>query len=212
MLKLTRSAVLLAVVGFLAACQTEPAEQTGAIEEDATVDATTVRTEIEAINDRFEQALVAHDAPTIATFYTDDAVALPAGAPRAEGRAAIEAVFAGWFEQAPPPESFTLTTDDLVLAESGEVAYEIGTYQVRGTSPAGKTYDEIGKYLVVWEDVNGEWKVAADSWSGDAPMPAEGHEGESGVSAPAEKPGTTGEPQAGEQDATEPAAEAETGS
>ncbi len=212
MLKFTRSAALLAVVGFLTACQTEPAEQTGAIEEDATVDAATVRTEIETINDRFEQALVAHDAATVATFYTDDAVALPAGAPRAQGRAAIEDMFAEWFEQAPAPESFTLTTDDLVLAESGEVAYEIGTYQVRGTSPAGETYDETGKYLVVWEDVNGEWKVAADSWSGDAPMHIGGEAGEPGMSAPAEEPGTAGQPQGGEQDPTEPAAEAETGS
>ncbi|MGH7572669.1 MAG: YybH family protein, partial [Gemmatimonadota bacterium] len=210
MLKLARPTVLLAAIGLLAACQTEPAEQTGATEIDATTEAAasdvaTVRSEIEAINDRFEQALMAHDAATIASFYTDDAVALPAGAPRAEGAAAIEAMFAEWFAQAPAPESFTLTTDDLVLAESGDLAYEIGTVQIRGTSAAGETYDDPGKYLVVWESVNGEWKLAADTWSSDAPMSMEGDAGEADQAAPAEEAPVT-EPQAAQPGADEPSA------
>ncbi|MGH7563132.1 MAG: YybH family protein [Gemmatimonadota bacterium] len=211
MLKTAGSMTLLAVVGLLAACQTEPAERTGATEEAAATDAATVRSEIEAINDRFEQALIAHDAAAIGTFYTDDAVALPAGAPRTEGRAAIESMFAGWFAQVPAPEVFTLTTDEVVLAESGEIAYEIGTYQSSGTAPSGETYDETGKYLVVWENVNGEWKLAADSWSGDAPMAMEGEAAEPGESAPADAQPTT-EPQADQPETVEPAAGGESGS
>ena len=170
MVKHPRFLPLLAALGLLAACQTEPAEQTGATEEAAATDAATVKAEIEAIDDRFEQALLAEDAATIATFYAEDAIALPPDAPRAEGPAAIQGVFASWFEQVPPSESFTLTTDDLQLSESGDIAYEVGTYTSRGTSPAGETYDETGKYLVVWKNMNGQWKIARDMWSGDAPM------------------------------------------
>ena len=128
MVKLPRFLPLLAALGLLAACQNEPAEETGATEEAAATDAATVRAEIEALGDRFEQALLAEDAATIATFYADHAIALPPGAPRAEGPAAIQALFASWFEMIPASEGFTLTTDDVQLAESGDIAYETGTY------------------------------------------------------------------------------------
>ncbi|HET6343144.1 MAG TPA: SgcJ/EcaC family oxidoreductase [Gemmatimonadota bacterium] len=196
MVKLPRSLSLLAALGLLAACQTEPAEQTGATEEAAATDAATVRAEIEAISDRFEQAMLAEDAATLGTFYTDDAVLLPPGAPRAEGPAAIEAMFASWFEQIPAPEGFTLTTDDLQLAGSGDIAYEVGTYTSRGTSPEGEAYDETGKFVVVWKNVDGEWKVAADAWNGDAPI----HMGEGAAEA-------TAAPEATAPEATAPVEE-----
>ena len=181
MVRSMRFLPLIATLALLVSCQTEPAEQTGATEEAAATDAATVRTEIEAIADRFEQALLAEDAGTIGTMYAEDAVALPPGAPRAEGSPAIESMFASWFEQVPAPEGFTLTTDDVQLAGSGDIAYEIGTYTSRGTSPAGEAYDETGKYVVVWKNVDGEWKIAADIWNGDAPM----HMGEGAAEAPA---------------------------
>lgn len=181
MVKLPRFLALIAALGLLAACQSEPAEQSGATEEAAATDAATARAEIEAIGDRFEQALLAEDAATLGTFYAEDAVLLPPGNPRAEGPAAIEAMFASWFAQIPAPEGFTLTTDDVQLAESGDIAYEVGTYTSRGTSPEGEAYDETGKFVVVWKNVGGEWKVAADAWNVDAPM----HMGEGAAEATA---------------------------
>lgn len=192
MVKLARSTLLLAGTVLLAACQTESAEQTGATEEAAVTDAASVRSEIEAANDGFEQALLAQDAATLATFYTEDAVALPPGAARAEGRAAIESMFADWFGQMTPSETFTLTTDDFVLSESGDIAYEVGTYRTAGSGPEGQAYDITGKYLAAWENEDGEWKIAADSWSDDAPM----HMGE--------EPGDAAAP-AGEAPAADPA-------
>jgi uncharacterized protein (TIGR02246 family) len=181
MVKLPKFLSLIAALGLLAACQTEPAEQTGATEEAAATEAATVRAEIEAISDRFEQALLAEDAATVGTFYAEDAIALPPGAPRAEGRAAIQALFASWFEQIPAPEGFTLTTNDVQLAGSGDIAYEVGTYTSRGTSPEGEAYDEAGKYLVVWKNLDGEWMIVRDAWNIDAPM----HMGEGAAEATA---------------------------
>lgn len=209
MVKLARSMTMVAAIGLLAACQTEPAEQTGTTEETATSDAASVRSEIESIHDRYEQALLAQDAATIATIYTDDAVVLPPSNRRTEGRTAIESMFTSWFGQVPPFDTFTLSTDQLVLAESGDIAYEIGTYQISGSSPTGETYEETGKYLAVWENVDGEWKMAADMWSGDAPMHGQDDATEPGETAPAGEGKATGEAPTGEQGATEPAAEAE---
>lgn len=189
MVKLTRFLPLLAALGLLAACQAEPAEQTGATEEAAAPDAAGARTEIEAISDRFEQAFLAEDAATLASFYAEDAIALPPGAPRAEGRAAIQSLFASWFEEVPAPAGFTLTTDDLQVAASGDTAYEVGTYTSRGTSPAGEAYDETGKYLVVWKNVDGQWMIVRDTWNGDAPMHMGGEETEAPGTPEAASPG-----------------------
>ena len=126
MVRWTRFLPLIVGLALVAACQTEPAEQTGATEEAAATDVATVRAEIEAQGDRFEQALLAEDAATVATFYTEDAIALPPGAPRAQGPAAIEALFASWFAEIPAPEGFTLTTDDLQLG--GDIAYEFAFF------------------------------------------------------------------------------------
>lgn len=171
---LPKSLSVIVFLGLLAGCQTEPAEgpaeQAGATtEETAASDAASVRATIEEIGDRFEQALLAEDAATIASFYAEDAVVLPPGSPRTEGQANIEAMFAAWFEQIPPMEGFTLTSDDVQLSSSGELAYEVGTYTSRGTTPDGQAYDETGKYLAVWENTGGEWKMVADQWSEDAP-------------------------------------------
>jgi uncharacterized protein (TIGR02246 family) len=201
MIRLPRFLALIVALGLMGACQTEPAEQTGATEEAAATDVASVRIEIEAIADRYEQAFLAEDAATIAATYTEDAVVLPPGAPRAEGRAAIESMFASWFEQVPATEGFTLTTDEVQLAGSGDIAYEIGTYTSRGTSPEGEAYDETGKFLVVWKHVDGEWKIAADTWNGDAPMQVEGEDRESAPEAGEAAPEAT----------PEPAPEAETG-
>ncbi|MGH7543360.1 MAG: YybH family protein [Gemmatimonadota bacterium] len=197
MVRLPRFLPLIAALGLLAACQTEPAEETGATVEAAATDAASVRTEIEAMDDRFEQAFLAEDAATVASLYAEDAIALPPGAPRAEGRAAIQSLFGSWFEMVPAPEGFTLTTDDLQVAGSGDIAYEVGTYTSRGTSPEGESYDETGKYLVVWRNVDGQWMIARDVWNGDAPM----HMG-----AGAEDTGAA-QPEAAQPEAAQPEAE-----
>ncbi|HJR54414.1 MAG TPA: SgcJ/EcaC family oxidoreductase [Gemmatimonadota bacterium] len=202
MVKLPRFLPLVLGLGVMAACQTEPAEETGTTEETAATDAAAVRTEIEGLSDRFEQALLAEDAATIGGLYAEDAVALPPGAPRAEGRAAIEALFASWFEEIPAPEGFTLTTDDLQVAGSGDIAYEVGTYTSRGTSPEGESYDETGKYLVVWKNMDGEWKIVRDIWNGDAPM----HMGaEEGTAPKAPEAAAPESPEAAQPDADTPA-------
>lgn len=204
MVKLARSMAMLATIGLMAACQTEPGEQTGATEEAAVTDASSARSEIESVNDRYEQALLAQDAAAIAAIYTEDAVVLPPSSPRTEGRTAIESMFTSWFGMVPASDTFTLTTEEVVLAESGELAYEIGTYQTSGSSATGETYEETGKYLAVWENVDGEWKMAADMWSGDKREPHE--------PAPAREAETTDEPQTGQQDLPDPEVESGTGS
>ena len=66
------------------------------------------------------------------------------------------------------PASYTLTTDDIVVSESGDLAYAFGTADQSGTTTEGETYQSTGKWVVVMKNVGGEWKVVADIWNSDA--------------------------------------------
>jgi uncharacterized protein (TIGR02246 family) len=115
--------------------------------------------QIQMLNDRFSQAFNKGDATTVAAMYTDDAVVLPAGSPLVRGRDAIQSFWKKGTEQL---EGMRLTTID-VQPLGTDAAREIGTFvlKTKGQSP-----QEIeGKYVVVWQKVGNDWKLATDIWN-----------------------------------------------
>lgn len=155
------SGLILAVA--LVACQpadTEPAAPVEATPTAMAVDTEADRAAIEAMTADYQAADRAGDHAAIAALYADDAVILPADKPAARGREALDAYFAANDAE---PEDITFTTDDIVVSDAGDMAYEVGTV-------AGP--DGSGKYLTVYSKIDGRWRIVGDSWSGDAPPPA----------------------------------------
>ena len=105
----------------------------------------------------------AKDAAKLAGFYTEDAVYMPPNEPIAKGRAAIEAHFKRELQLG----STNLQLMPIESAISGSQAFEAGTATV--TVPGGGT--ESGKYLVVFKQVGGAWKIAYDINNADHPSP-----------------------------------------
>ena len=70
-----------------------------------------------------------------------------------------------------PGATIDLRPGTIEVAESGDLAYEIGTYTMSGTSPDGTTWSDEGKYVEIFQNVNGEWKIATDIWNSDTPLP-----------------------------------------
>jgi len=169
MFKTMRVLVAIFVLGFAAACQTQEAEQTGATEEvTVAVDAEAIRAGIEIANEKWSQAAEAADATALASLYMNDAILAAPNTPRAVGRAAIEAGFAEMFTQVKFGAS-DITIDHLGIPESGELAYVVGSYSGPMINADGSTFDDAGKYVAVFKNVNGEWLLAVDSWSSDTP-------------------------------------------
>ena len=105
----------------------------------------------------------AKDAAKLVGLYTEDAVFMAPNLPMAKGRAALEAHFKGEFQQ-----GYTnLKLMPMESAISGSQAFEAGTATV--TAPGGRT--ENGKYLVVFKQVGGAWKIAYDINNADQPSP-----------------------------------------
>jgi len=62
-------------------------------------------------------------------------------------------------EQVGEPKLMTLDVKPL----GPSTAQEIGTFSLKTKGPNPK--DVTGKYLVVWEKVGNDWKLAADIWN-----------------------------------------------
>ena len=176
---------ILALVTGLAACQEQQGEQAGATEE--AVDAASVEQSLRAMADQYEQASLAGDTETLASLYADDAILLAPGMPRAEGIDAIRGAYQQRYAGGAPTEA-VIEPQTIVVAEAGDLAYEVGSFRFSGTGPDGTTTSDTGKYLVIWkQNAAGEWKMAVDTWNSDA-MPGMSGEGSAeteGETAPA---------------------------
>jgi len=122
--------------------------------------------DIVRLAEQYRRAVLAGDARAAAAMYSDDAVELPACFPVARGRAAIERLFQGQFEQG-KVTAFTLSHIEATV--DGNAAYDVGTYERSASLPNGQTLSDTGKYLVVLRRTNGEWKVAYAIYNSDMP-------------------------------------------
>lgn len=117
------------------------------------------KAEIEANNAKWIELFNKGDFSGIASLYSADATAFPPGSAMVQGRAAIEAMWKGMAEQVTDPK---LTTVD-VKPLGSSAAREIGTFILKTKGPAPQ--DVTGKYVVVWEKVGDDWKLATDIWN-----------------------------------------------
>jgi len=117
------------------------------------------KAKIEAVNAKWTELFNKGDFEGVAQLYTVDAIAFPPGSAMVRGRAAIGRMWKGMAEQVSNPKVTTLEVKRL----SPSAAREIGTFSLTTKGPSPK--EVSGKYLVVWERVQGEWKLAADIWN-----------------------------------------------
>ncbi|WP_245453772.1 DUF4440 domain-containing protein [Bradyrhizobium sp. AC87j1] len=117
------------------------------------------KAEIEANNAKWIEMFNKGDFSGIASLYSADATALPPGSAMVQGRPAIEVMWKSMAEQVTDPK---LTTVD-VKPLGSSAAREIGTFvlKTKGSTPQ----DVTGKYVVVWEKVGDDWKLATDIWN-----------------------------------------------
>lgn len=119
---------------------------------------------IRELDQKWLAAAQARDATASAGFYATDGALLPADAPIAQGTQAIIAAWQGIFGMKNAKLTFAPT--QVTVASAGDVAYEIGTYEFSFDGDKGPVKD-VGKYVVVWKKIGGDWKVTADIFNSD---------------------------------------------
>jgi ketosteroid isomerase-like protein len=101
------------------------------------------------------------------SFFADDTADFVRGGPftftKEEMRKHLEKDF-------DPADQLTWKPVKIEVAKSGDLAYSLGTWQLKGKNPKGEEVEQTGKYLTVWKrQKDGSWKVMADTGNVDPP-------------------------------------------
>ena len=124
-----------------------------------------IRTQIGSANTEFMHAFKRGDASAMANLYTSEAQLLPANSDFVRGTAAIRAFWQGVIDLG--LKDATLET---IEAEAhGDTAVEVGRYRLLA---AGGAVADSGKYVVVWKNDRGTWKLHRDIWTTSQPAAA----------------------------------------
>ena len=159
---LARVFVAAVTLGFSAACS-QQAQQPAPPQPDLSA----IEANIRSMDKDWSDAAVAKDADKASSYYADDAEFLAPAAPAAVGRDAIHKLWAGMLTS---PDFVTLTFAPSVVhvAQAGDIAYEIGTYDYMMKDKKGKPLPDKGKFVVVWKkQADGSWKAEADIFNSD---------------------------------------------
>lgn len=151
-------ATILSVL-VLAGCQ-QPAEEGGA--EQATAEGAAMaqaEERIAELNDTWVRAVAEEDTEAIVALHAEDGRIMPPGQPAAVGHDALEQAWTGVLSMT---DSLTFETEVLEVSPSATMAYDIGSYRWAYRTPDGESARDQGKFVVVWEKRDGQWKIVAD--------------------------------------------------
>lgn len=155
-----RAAAMLAAV-LSVGCEARPNANTEPA--NPAFDLAATRDVIVAQNKRFTDAHVSGDVAAIDSMFLQDARSYPPGAPAAIGLPAIHALTVD-FLKAGITEFREQTT---AFYGNAEYVVDEGTYAMT----YGQGVSERGKYVNVWKQDNGRWRIQANIWNTDPPTP-----------------------------------------
>jgi ketosteroid isomerase-like protein len=116
-----------------------------------------------------DRALIAaeasRDIDTAMNYLAAEVILQPPDMPMVVGREAVRKFYTAWFSV--PYISIEVHSQKVNVASSGDLAYLVGESSFIFDGPQGEL-QVPGKYLGVWKKVEGEWKLSAISWSGNA--------------------------------------------
>ena len=119
---------------------------------------TGIEAAIAAANENFMSTFNRGDAAGMGDLYTENGQLLPTGSDFVTGKAAIQAFWQGAMDMGIK----TARLDTVEAEEHGDTAIDIGEYTLSGES--GNVMDR-GKYVVIWKQEGGQWKLHRDIWN-----------------------------------------------
>jgi uncharacterized protein (TIGR02246 family) len=120
---------------------------------------------IRQIGNDWAQNWNAGDLEKVVAVYAPDAVYLPPHHEAVHGRDAIRGYLQGPRSHGVSGLAFDVT----YIKQSGDVAWDVGTYRMSVPQSDGTRREDHGKYLTVWTRAGTKWLITADAWSSDLP-------------------------------------------
>jgi uncharacterized protein (TIGR02246 family) len=126
---------------------------------------TEVHKAIAAANENFVAAFNSGDAAGLATLYTEDGQVLPQNSDFVTGRPAIQAFWQASFDMGVNEAKLEIVE----VEDHGHTAIEVSKFTLSGEE--GQVLDE-GKYIIIWKQENGQWKLHRDIFNSSMPASA----------------------------------------
>jgi len=154
------SAALVACFIVLAGCSQQttptPPPDTRAADEAA----------VRAASEEWAKVAAAKDLEKTLSYYAEDASMFPPNLPIVTGADARRKMWTQLFS--PAEMAFSNAATKVEVAKSGDLAYEIGTFQESHKDDKGNPVKLTGKYVVVWKkQAGGDWKAVVDIFNTD---------------------------------------------
>ena len=118
--------------------------------------------QIRDLEQQWLEAVEERNLDAIVDLFAEDGRIMPPNAEVAMGLDSVRKAWGGILEL--PELDFSFAPTSVKVAESGDIAYVIGTYQLMFGSEDERVQD-TGKYVDVWEKVDGDWKVMVEMYS-----------------------------------------------
>ncbi len=119
---------------------------------------------IAASNNAFGSSFTTGDSTAFVKCYTSDGCIYNSNMPKICGTQAINSFFNTAYQSG--IRKIAITTEEVMGGK--EAVVETGKYEV---FIADNISVEKGKFIVIWKEENGKWKMHRDIWNSDAPPP-----------------------------------------
>jgi uncharacterized protein (TIGR02246 family) len=150
------------VAGVVSGCVARGAEPTA--------DPAGAQAAIAAADSAWAAAAAARDLEASVGALAVDGIMFPPGQPPVIGRAAARAFMQHAF--ATPGFSVSWTTDTVIVAPDGQLAYTLGRSRYTFPDAAGGLDTLHAKAVGVWRrEADGQWRAVADIWNEAPPLP-----------------------------------------
>src|SRR5687768_4367957 len=150
-----RPAFRLLLLVLLIACAPSGAATGDSAAATPKVDLAAEEKAIRDLDAQWLRAVEAKDTAAISRLYATDGLYMAPNMQALGGRAGAQKGWGTMF--AIPGSALTFGPSKVVVAQAGDVAYDIGTYTFSMDGRGGRRVEEKGKYLVVWKKEDGGW-------------------------------------------------------
>ena len=120
-----------------------------------------MKTDIIAANQKFMDAFQ-KGATAMGSLYTTDAQLLPPNSDAVNGSSAIGTFWKGGYDMGIKRAKL----ETMEAEQNGNLITEVGRYTLYGANDAQM---DAGKYMVIWKQEGGQWKLHRDIWNTNMP-------------------------------------------